>query len=332
MTLGTDLLRGVGGEPVRELQQRLSALGFTIPVDEHGVFGPETEQTVRAFQSDRGLRADGVCGRQTWAALVESGYALGDRLLYRRNPMLRGDDVATLQQRLDALGFDAGREDGIFGEDTGRAVAEFQRNAGLTVDGIFGPQALAALTRLDALADGSIAAVREREALRRARRDLTGQRIFVVAGLGLEQLADVVARDLVNERAEVVLDISGDDDSFVAAIANRFGADLVIALQPGDAPTCVCAHFASGRFRSEAGFRVASAIAEQLAKLGFGSVETKGRALPLLRETRMAAVVCEPLARGDADAMRRLVERSADVGRAIVIGIRRAVENPALDG
>ena len=47
-----------------------------------------------------GLRVDGVCGPQTWNTLVEAGFRLGDRFLYRRTPMLRGDDVAELQQRL----------------------------------------------------------------------------------------------------------------------------------------------------------------------------------------------------------------------------------------
>ena len=52
--------------------------------------------------------------------------------------MLRGDDVAELQQRLCTLGFDTGRVDGIFGDATVRALGEFQRNAGLPVDGIVG--------------------------------------------------------------------------------------------------------------------------------------------------------------------------------------------------
>ena len=52
--------------------------------------------------------------------------------------MLRGDDVAELQQRLSALGFDTGRVDGIFGDLTSAALGEFQRNVGLPVDGIAG--------------------------------------------------------------------------------------------------------------------------------------------------------------------------------------------------
>jgi len=102
---------GDRGDAVRDLQQRLTQCGFPATID--GVFGDETLAAVRAFQTHRGLRIDGICGVETWGALIESGYAIGDRLLYLRSPMLRGDDVTELQRRLNALGFDSGREDGI---------------------------------------------------------------------------------------------------------------------------------------------------------------------------------------------------------------------------
>ena len=108
------------------------------PIDEDGVFGPSTRAAVEAFQHLRGLRVDGICGQQTWNTLVEAGFRLGDRFLFRRTPMQRGDDVAELQQRLCSLGFDTGRVDGIFGDATGGALADFQRNAGLPIDAIVG--------------------------------------------------------------------------------------------------------------------------------------------------------------------------------------------------
>src|SRR5205085_7699443 len=92
------------------------------------------EAAVRAFQDQRGLRVDGICGPETWGALIESGFELGDRLLYLSGPMLRGDDVEELQRRLNVLGFDAGREDGILGPETETALRQFQRNAGTTSD------------------------------------------------------------------------------------------------------------------------------------------------------------------------------------------------------
>src|SRR5437764_8816250 len=159
------LQRGETGEAVRDLQRRLAALGLDSASDEPGEFGPGTEAAVRAFQQQRGLVVDGLCGPQTWAALVESGFTLGDRTLYFRQPMLRGDDVTELQRRLNSLGFDARRIDGIFGADTHRALVDFQRSAGLVADGVCGADTITALARVVPLADGSVAGARDRDEL-----------------------------------------------------------------------------------------------------------------------------------------------------------------------
>ena len=99
------LASGARGPAVKDVQQRLAALGHSTDADEPGVFGPATEAAVRAFQDRRGLRVDGICGEQTWAGLVEAGYALGDRWLYQTAPMLRGDDVGVLQRAQLNIGF-----------------------------------------------------------------------------------------------------------------------------------------------------------------------------------------------------------------------------------
>src|SRR5438128_2144654 len=132
-TIGT----GDHGEDVRDVQQRLVALGYALPTSElGGHFGDATFAVVRAFQQRRALMVDGIVGSETWSELVEAGFALGDRTLYLRNPYFRGDDVRALQRRLNALGFDGGREDGIFGARLDRAVREFQRNIGRDPDGV----------------------------------------------------------------------------------------------------------------------------------------------------------------------------------------------------
>src|SRR5258708_10658492 len=97
--------------------------------------------------------------------------------------MMRGDDVADLQRRVGAMGFDAGKIDGIYGPDTAAAVADFQRNAGLTVDGIFGPDELRALERVGSRGDAQVAELRELAALRWSARTLDG-RVFAVAERG----------------------------------------------------------------------------------------------------------------------------------------------------
>ncbi|MGH9296524.1 MAG: peptidoglycan-binding domain-containing protein, partial [Acidimicrobiales bacterium] len=93
-TEGFPFARGSSGAGVGDLQQRLTRLGYSIGDDTTRQFGPGTEIAVVTFQRDRGLRGDGICGAHTWSSVVEAGFSLGDRLLYRRAPMLHGDDVA----------------------------------------------------------------------------------------------------------------------------------------------------------------------------------------------------------------------------------------------
>ena len=66
--------RGERGNAVRVLQQALVDLGARMPGsfragDFDGIFGSETETVLRSFQSQRGLAADGVAGRQTFGAM-----------------------------------------------------------------------------------------------------------------------------------------------------------------------------------------------------------------------------------------------------------------------
>lgn len=57
-------------EDVCYLQQALTQLGYSLgKID--GIYGPKTQQAVEKFQSDNGLKIDGICGALTWAK-VES--------------------------------------------------------------------------------------------------------------------------------------------------------------------------------------------------------------------------------------------------------------------
>jgi peptidoglycan hydrolase-like protein with peptidoglycan-binding domain len=60
------------GDDVRAAQQRLLDLGYTQVGEVDGIFGTNTQQAVRAFQTAQGLDVDGVIGPATWNALFSS--------------------------------------------------------------------------------------------------------------------------------------------------------------------------------------------------------------------------------------------------------------------
>src|SRR5919199_4061320 len=120
------LRRGDTGPAVAEVRAMLHGLGL-LPEAEGEAYDAATERAVRAFQQSRGLAADGVVGVETYRALGEARWQLGDRTLYRQvgHPFV-GDDVLALQTWLLDRGFDVGRCDGIFGARTEAALTEFQ--------------------------------------------------------------------------------------------------------------------------------------------------------------------------------------------------------------
>ena len=96
----------------------------------------------------RSLTVTGIVDTQTERSLEEARWRLGDRSLSLTQPLMRGDDVASLQNRLVDMGFDPGRVDGIFGPRTETAVRDFQKSVGVVVDGICGAGTVIALMRL----------------------------------------------------------------------------------------------------------------------------------------------------------------------------------------
>jgi N-acetylmuramoyl-L-alanine amidase len=317
------------------VQERLAALGFLSSVVEPGVYGPVVAEAVRDFQAKRGLRVDGVCGRETWASLVEAGYRLGSRHLFLRRPMLRGDDVADLQRRLGGMGFDAGRVDGIFGPNTEAALREFQRNTGLTVDGVCGPatyQAMVRLTGRERFATTVVASVREEDRLRRGPRTLAGRRVVIAEPGGLHALATAVAGAVTRAGASVQV-LQHPDPSEQAAAANSAAAEVFVGLTlDPDRDGCLAAYYGRPDYESAAGHRLAIQIQEVLGGvLGAGSSGGGGSGgaggvvaltLPALRETRMPAVVCE------LGPPPRVVERTADVAEGVAVALSRWAAAP----
>ena len=316
------LALGDTGQAVTDVQGRLADLGFSAGVDPEGTYREGTRAAVEAFQYRRGLRVDGICGRQTWSALVEAGRRLGDRFLYRRSPMLRGDDVAELQQRLSALGFDSGRVDGIFGDLTSGALGEFQRNAGLPVDGIAGAATVSELLRFGSRHDGSelVSAVRDRERLRQSSRTLDGLRVSLGEEGGLGATVGAVRRVLAGQGA-LVTTHHHPEGSIQASEANAAEAEAFIGIRLGTEAGCSASYYSGYRYSSPGGRRLAELLNVALATtLVLPDLGTRGMSLPLLRETRMPAVICE------VNPASVMVERSAVIARAFLDSLAEWVD------
>ena len=188
---GTPLRRGDSGQNVRIIQRQLTRIAKDYPFfgkpGTDGVFGAATESTVKAFQKQFSLTADGVVGRATWykisyiyvsvkdlAELTSegekpSGESNVNGSTYPGSPLQvgsRGTGVERIQFWLNALSeFDPTLPgisvDGIYGAATANAVRAFQRENGLTVDGVVGSatwQALYEQSQRLRSADGLLAA------------------------------------------------------------------------------------------------------------------------------------------------------------------------------
>jgi N-acetylmuramoyl-L-alanine amidase len=174
------VLRSLGLLPAGDV----AAAGNGAP--EEARYDQETELAVRHFQQVRGLSVDGRVGEETYRALTEAHWALGDRLL-RFDPErpVRGDDVISLQERLLELGYDAGPADGIFGPGTEAGLRAFQRDYGLNADGTCGPATLRALRQLGrAVTGGRPQLLRQSASLVESGPHLIGRRIVVDPGHG----------------------------------------------------------------------------------------------------------------------------------------------------
>ncbi|MDX6206792.1 MAG: N-acetylmuramoyl-L-alanine amidase [Frankiales bacterium] len=362
--------RGDRGPVVAEIRSKLASLGLIeheavapaagVPgLDGFDGFDEACDQAVRGFQQARGLSVDGIVGPETYRALDEAGRRLGDRVLSHRvsNPIV-GDDVAELQHRLQELGFDCGRADGIFGTRTEYAVREFQRNVGLAPDGTCGPHTLKALARLRRTVVGGRAQwIRETEELHRAGPTLAGKNIVVDPGHGgvdrgarhhgleeawlTEDLAARIEGRLTALGAQAFLTRSADlpggviGDPERAALANGIGADLFLSLHIDASTNPLASGVSSYYFGSYgvAGRATGSAIGARLAALLQDEIATRtdlldcrthAKTWALLRLTRMPAVRLELGYLSNATDARRLA--SPEFRDALAEAVVNAVE------
>src|SRR3954469_11532451 len=219
------LAPGDRGPAVADVHAALRALGLLPPPPDGApdaaptdaaVYDSVTELAVRHFQQVRGLSVDGRVGEETYRALSEARWSLGDRLLrYDPERPTRGDDVTNLQDRLHELGYDAGPVDGVFGPETEVGLRAFQRDYGLTSDGTCGPATLRALRQLGRkVTGGRPQLLRQSASFVESGPHLIGRRIVVDPGHGGDD-AGVTAGETTE--ADVVFDLASRIEGRLAA-------------------------------------------------------------------------------------------------------------------
>jgi N-acetylmuramoyl-L-alanine amidase len=322
--------RGDRGPAVVEIRAILTGLGLleradpADPAGDPAAFDEPTERGVRAFQQGRGLTVDGLLGDETWRALDAARWRLGARTLYQAiSEPLVGEDVRALQERLLEMGYDVGRADGVYGAGTARAVAQFQREVGLSPDGSCGPLTLTALRRLGRkVVGGRPQWLREAERFRQSGPNLVGKTIVIDPGHGGSDLGIVVPDGPLRwTEADLAFDLATRLEGRLAAagmrvhltrgptrqdplpdrdrarLANTLGADLFISVHIDGHANPAANGVATYHYGTENG--VTSTVGERLAGLvqreivaraGMRNCQTHAKSWELLRLTRMPAV------------------------------------------
>ncbi len=170
------LTQGARGQAVTTLQQKLLAIGVSVPGGADGVFGAGTTAALKQYQKGQGLAQSGTVDAPTAAALgsvqvTSGGSSTSSSTTTTTRPPTtsvapsaaasgtagslvglklgaRGAAVTTLQQRLIAAGFPVlGGPDGVFGVLTANALASFQQSVGLKGTAVVDDATATALTK-----------------------------------------------------------------------------------------------------------------------------------------------------------------------------------------
>ena len=148
---------------IRMLQHSLIQGGYAVDAAD-GVWGPKTSAAVREFQRMKGLKQTGQADPATLEALgvnadgrprsaADNPARAAPEIRTRTPADLHPATIRAIQQALDKQGFKVGAADGVWGQRTESAIANFQRARGMAASGEPDAHTLAALGLLPAGAE-----------------------------------------------------------------------------------------------------------------------------------------------------------------------------------
>ena len=318
------------GEDIKAVQNKLNSLGYNCGTAD-GYYGNATKNAVISFQSAKGIDTDGVVGPTTWKLLFNSSSNGSDysRILKVTSPLMYGDDVKAVQNKLNSLGYNCGTADGYYGNATRSAVISFQSAKGLTADGEVGPATWNALfnsyssSGSGTLPGGSI-------------------KVFIDAGHGgtdpgavgngLKE-KDIVLSiatklgALLNGRG-ISIKYSRTTDTYLsleerARLANAWGADLFVSIHANSATSSVrgteCyTHPTANTATKTLSGNVSRAIA---SKFGISNRGHKEANFAVLRLSNMPAILVETAFISNSSDANLLNTRQTDFSIAIANSI-----------
>ena len=315
------------GEDIRAVQNKLNSLGYVAGTAD-GYYGNMTRNAVINFQSKKGLAADGDVGPTTWSALFNTSTSGGSgysRILKLTSPLMYGEDIRAVQNKLNSLGYNAGTADGYYGNDTRTAVISFQTARGIDIDGEVGPTTWKTLFNTSTSGgNGSTSNIRK---------------VFIdpghggtdpgASGNGLYEkevvlsISKKVRNILISKGFEV--ELSRSKDQYVslsdrAAQANAWDADLFVSIHCNSATSSSangteCYTYPTANTSTKSlSKNMASALA---SKLGLTNREHKEANFAVLRLSNMPAILIETAFINNANDASKLKTRENDFASAI---------------
>ena len=328
------------GEDIKAVQNKLNSLGYNCGTAD-GYYGNATKNAVISFQSAKGIDTDGVVGPTTWKLLFNSSSNGSDysRILKVTSPLMYGDDVKTVQNKLNSLGYNCGTADGYYGNATKSAVISFQSAKGLTADGEVGPATWNALFNSSSSSGGGT---------------LPGGsiKVFIDAGHGGSDPGavgnglkekDIVLSiatklgALLNGRG-ISIKYSRTTDTYLsleerARLANAWGADLFVSIHANSATSSVrgteCyTHPTANTATKTLSGNVSRAIAN---KFGISNRGHKEANFAVLRLSNMPSILVETAFISNSSDANLLNTRQADFSVTIANSILSYFSKKTID-